>query len=45
MNCGHTGCRWQVAEGEAFCSDYCRDHSAGAGHEQHSCACGHPACA
>jgi hypothetical protein len=45
MRCMHTGCRCEVGEGEDFCSAYCRGHSAGSGHEQHICECGHPACA
>jgi hypothetical protein len=44
MRCAHTGCTCVVGEGEDFCGEYCRDHSAGAGHEQHSCECGHPGC-
>jgi hypothetical protein len=44
MNCEHAGCKCQVAEGQKFCSDYCRGH-AGEGHEAHACDCGHPACA
>jgi hypothetical protein len=44
MNCEHQGCKCQVEEGQQFCSDYCREH-AGAGHEEHRCECGHPACA
>jgi hypothetical protein len=44
MRCMHTGCTCEVDPGEDFCSEYCREHSAGAGHEDHVCECGHPAC-
>ena len=43
MNCGHEGCKCQVAEGEQFCGDYCRDHATET-HEAHTCECGHAAC-
>jgi hypothetical protein len=44
MNCRHEGCGCQVAEGQEFCSDYCRDHAGEPGHGQHTCGCGHPEC-
>jgi hypothetical protein len=45
MNCGHDGCRCQVADDERFCSDHCREHAGDAAHAGgHACECGHPAC-
>lgn len=44
MNCGHTGCTCQAAEGQEFCSDHCRDHAAMTDHLDHTCGCGHAAC-
>jgi hypothetical protein len=43
MNCQHEGCKCQVEQGQEYCSEYCRQHSA-EGHEGHTCDCGHPAC-
>lgn len=44
MNCMHTGCLCQAAEGQEFCSGYCRDHAALTEHAEHACGCGHAAC-
>ena len=44
MTCQHEGCTCQVAEGEQFCGDVCRQHGSGS-HGEHACDCGHPECA
>ncbi|HEU4526777.1 MAG TPA: hypothetical protein VFT80_02475 [Actinomycetota bacterium] len=44
MMCTHMGCRCDVAEGQEFCGDYCREHAAETEHAAHECECGHPAC-
>jgi len=47
--CAHAGCKCNIPQERAaqhnpYCSDYCQQHSATAGHQAHNCACGHPAC-
>jgi hypothetical protein len=46
VECGHELCNCSVVgevDGEAFCSDYCRQSDADS-IESESCACGHPPC-
>lgn len=45
IECGHAICNCIVRagmDGEAYCSDYCRD--AQLTEDQDYCACGHPPC-
>ena len=45
MRCSHHGCACDVADGERYCGDICREHGEAADHEEHACDCGHAACA
>jgi len=40
--CAHPACICVPAEGEKFCSEYCKN--AGANETEIACDCGHPAC-
>ena len=42
-NCGHEGCKCQVAEEQDFCGDFCRQHVS-EGPTGEPCGCGHPEC-
>lgn len=43
--CAMKGCNCPVAEGEQYCSDYCKEHEAGTGPgDGEGCGCGHPGC-
>jgi hypothetical protein len=42
-NCGHEGCKCQVADDQEFCSDHCREHVA-SGPTGEPCGCGHAEC-
>lgn len=43
QNCAHEGCRCQVEQGEEYCGDFCREHTA-SGPTGEPCGCGHAAC-
>jgi hypothetical protein len=40
--CAHEPCNCNVASGEKYCSDFCKD--AGSNEVEIACDCGHPAC-
>lgn len=40
--CAHEPCNCNVAQGEKYCSDFCKD--AGSREVEIACDCGHPAC-
>jgi hypothetical protein len=40
--CAHEPCECTVAEGEKYCSDWCKD--AGSEEVEIACECGHPPC-
>ncbi len=43
MDCPHDGCTCLAAEGDEYCSDFCREH--GSDHGPMDCGCGHADCA
>lgn len=43
MDCAHDGCTCLVADGDDFCSDFCRGHRSD--HDPMDCECGHADCA
>lgn len=42
--CRMEGCNCTVAEGQDYCSDFCRDHEKDSTGTDRNCGCGHPGC-
>ncbi len=43
--CAHPACRCEVPEGEAYCSEHCRERvESPLADQDDRCQCGHPAC-
>lgn len=46
-SCAHEGCKCPAQEGQAYCSDHCKqcgEQSKGAQHKDHDCHCHHQQC-